>query len=114
MTNKTEGIIMYHCAPGSCRPIINCTAWLVILSALYLLIVEWLHPSLLVSRAVEIKDCVAAVDHCTTGNFFTGRGCVLFLCVFKLFKLILHSVSETSFSAPDVKEMVSYRGVCAC
>lgn len=79
MTNKTEGIIMYHSPPGSYRPIMNSVAWLVIHLDLCLLTGEWLHQSLPVSRVVEMNDCVAAVNQCMFGNFCTSQGCGLFL-----------------------------------
>lgn len=78
MTNKTEGIIMYHLSPGSYRAIMNCVAWLVIHLAFCLLIGEWLHHSILVSRAVGMTDCAVAVNQCTSGNSCRGQGYGLF------------------------------------
>lgn len=99
MTNKTEGIIMYHKPPGSYRPVMNCVAWLVIHSTLCQLTGEWLHQSHPVSRVVGMNDCVAAVNQCNVGNFCTSRGVVgCFWSVIEYFKVPLwYNCSELMF-----------------
>lgn len=72
MTNRAEGIIMYHYPPGSHGSIVNCVAWLVKHLTLCLLMREWLYQSHPVSGAVVMSDCASANQH-MPGNFGKGR-----------------------------------------
>lgn len=80
MTNRAEGIIMYHYPPGSHGSIVNCVAWLVKHLTLCLLMREWLYLSHPVSGAVVMTDCASANQR-MPGNFSSGKGCPVHCCL---------------------------------
>lgn len=104
MTNKTEGIIMYHSPPGSYR-LRNELCGVAgdtfgPLSAHGGMASSVIPP---VSGVAGMSDRVAAVNQCTSGNFCTSRaGAGCFKAVIEYFKVPLgcaaRSVSETSSS----------------
>lgn len=80
MTNRAEGIIMYHYPPGSHGSIVNCVAWLVKHLTLCLLMREWLYQSHPVSGAVVMSDCASANQR-MPGNFSSSKGSPVHCCL---------------------------------